>query len=44
MVEDEIRNIENPALQPFTNNQRHSQMEAVREIISKGMGVRINKF
>jgi hypothetical protein len=44
MVEDEIRIIENPASQTLTHNQRHAQMETVREMLSKGIGVRINKF
>lgn len=44
MVEDEIRIIENPTSQPLTDNQRYAQREAVKEMLSKGMGVRINKF
>ncbi len=43
MVEDEIKLTENPVFKPLTNEQRNAHLEKVKELLSKGGGVKIIK-
>lgn len=44
MVEDELRIAENPKQQPITNEQRNASIQAMREMLASGKGIKINKY